>query len=451
MKKIVCLLLAAALLSMTACREEVSPPAVESPPAVNAAAPEVEVVQGSDDLFWTTAVEPVQIEINGTVEGTTETYIRELSSEKYQGRAVGSEGNRLAADWLAEQFERIGLQKLPDLDSWKQNYPHPATAVLPGEAALVAPDGSETELVLGEDWMFRASPEAVDAIVSLTADETFYKENSAIWDAYAVSKNSSKRLSLTVGEMTNGISYSNANGTPSRLQVTESVYEQLKQEGWKLHLNLPDAIDEEGTADNVIGYLPGRDPTKAVVLGANFDGAGQCGPLLMAGAYSNASGVAALLQTAEWLTQAEELPCDVIFAAFNADGAEVVAEQLAEQYTQVRMVNLKCIGWKDQPLTIYGDGSEATLRNSLAGGLKLQYADRSVGADDRAFCNDSMSGVALFQDACINNDEIAGTLNSIRDVADNLDFSVLDKTAKKLAEWIVERGDEPLKSYILYW
>lgn len=33
-----------------------------------------------------------------------------------------------------------------------------------------------------------------------------------------------------------------------------------------------DGIEEQGTADNVVDYLPGKDHTKAVVLGANFDG-----------------------------------------------------------------------------------------------------------------------------------------------------------------------------------
>ena len=43
---------------------------------------------------------------------------------------------------------------------------------------------------------------------------------------------------------------------------------QLKQEGYQIHLILPDAVDEDGNADNVVAYLPGQDSTKAVVLGA---------------------------------------------------------------------------------------------------------------------------------------------------------------------------------------
>ena len=109
------------------------------------------------------------------------------------------------------------------------------------------------------------------------------------------------------------------------------------------------------------------------MLGANFDGAGQCGPLLMAGAYNNASGVATMLQTAAWLAKADELPCDVIFAAFNTEdnrenGSTALANELEGRYEQLRMLNLKCLGWQGHPLTVYGTSANANLRNSLAGG-----------------------------------------------------------------------------------
>ncbi len=455
MKKILCLLLAFALISMAACQKEENS-LVENLPEESTTTPEAELVQSKDELFWTTGIEPVRYKIEENVKGTTETYVRELTNEKYQGRAGGSKGNRLAADWLAEQFERIGLQKLPTLDGWKQNYSTASTVVLPGEAVLVAPDGSETKLILGEDWMFRASPQVVDVTASLTTDEARYKEGNAIWDAYEVPKGANKKLCLTVREMDNGISYINPTGSPSRILVTETVYQQLKQDDWKLHLNLPDAIDEDGNADNVVAYLPGKDPTKAVVIGANFDGSGQCGPLLLPGAYNNASGVATLIQTAEWLTKVEKLPCDVIFAAFNTEdnqqnGSAVLAEHIKEKYQQIRMINLKCIGFKNQPMTVFGDNSEAILRNSLAGGLEMQYADYSIGSDEQAFTGNNMSAVLIFQEACLNDEEASSVVNTTRDIADNLDFTVLDDTAKHLAEWIVERGDEPLKSFAVYW
>lgn len=461
MKKALCFLLGFSLVfCLTACQKETPAPEKpvseeKLPDAVteNDPAKEQAVRPG---LFWEMGIAPVEYEIDWTVEGTAETCVLELTDPRYQGRAGGSEGSRAAADWLAEQFSRVGLQKLPTLGSWKQTYQTTVTAVLPGEAFLVSPDGQETELKLGEDWVFRASPDAVDLTAPLSTDYALYSDGKAVWDAEADPKNASRKLCLITGDVSRGMPYTNANGTPSRILVTEAVYEQLKKDGYQIHLQLPDAVDEEGSAENVVGFLPGKDHTKAVVLGANFDGPGQCGPLLMPGAYNNASGVAALVQTAAWLAQAEELPCDVIFAAFNTEdnrqnGFVALSDHIEEQYTQIRMVNLKCIGWRGQPITVYGVNSEAALRGSLAGGLGLQYADRDIASGGGAFDKETMSSVTLFQDACLSDPNITSTLNTIYDTADNLDFDMLDDIAKRLAAWVIERGDEPLTSYVVYW
>ena len=461
MKKALCFLLGFSLVfCLTACQKETPAPEKpvseeKLPDAVTESDPAKEQAV-RPGLFWEMGIAPVEYEIDWTVEGTAETCVLELTDPRYQGRAGGSEGSRAAAGWLAEQFSRVGLQKLPTLGSWKQTYQTNVTAVLPGEAFIVSPDGQETELKLGEDWVFRASPDAVDLTAPLSTDYALYSDGKAVWDAEADPKNASRKLCLITGDVSRGMPYTNANGTPSRILVTEAVYEQLKKDGYQIHLQLPDAVDEEGSAENVVGFLPGKDPTKAVVLGANFDGPGQCGPLLMPGAYNNASGVAALVQTAAWLAQAEELPCDVIFAAFNTEdnrqnGFVALSDHIEEQYTQIRMVNLKCIGWRGQPITVYGVNSEAALRGSLAGGLGLQYADRDIASGGGAFDKETMSSVTLFQDACLSDPNITSTLNTIYDTADNLDFDMLDDIAKRLAAWVIERGDEPLTSYVVYW
>lgn len=460
MKKIWCLMLAISLVfSMTACQQEETiqkETEQETSAEIQENTPEeTKPPQQKNDLSWTKGIDPVQ-EISGMVEGTTETYVRELTDPKYQGRVGGSEGNRAAADYLAKEFERIGLQQLPELGSWKQSYQTNVASILPGEAWIVAPDQTQTELELGKDWVFRASPEELDVTVSLTTDQAVYDEGKAIWDANVESKGTARKLNLTTGEVSDGLSYINPSSNPTRILVSKEVYAQLKQPAYQIHLKLPDAIDEEGSAENVVGYLPGKDHTKAVVLGANFDGPGQCEAFLMPSAYNNASGVATMMQTAEWLAQSGELPCDVIFAAFNTEdnsenGSGALSKLIEDQYAQIRMVNLKCIGWKGEPLTIYGNNSEAVLRNSLAGGLKLQYADRDLGADEKAFYGEKMSAVVLFQDTCLSNPEIMSVLNTTRDTADNLDFAVLDDIAKKLAAWVIERGDEPLDSYAVYW
>ena len=194
------------------------------------------------------------------------------------------------------------------------------------------------------------------------------------------------------------------------------------------------------TADNIIGYLPGKDHTKAVVLGAGFGN----------------PNLATLLQTAKWLAKSSELPCDVIFAAFYTEdnskkGSAALAAYIEKQYVQIRMVNLKCTGWKGQPLIVYGAGSEADLRKSLAGGLGIPYAERDVRGDEAAFREEKMSSVSLFQDASVSDPKASAVLNTTDDIPENLDFAMLDDISKKLAAWVIERGDEPLDSYVVYW
>lgn len=406
-------------------------------------------------LTWVTDLPKVSFVPDWTVETSSETFLLELSDPKYQGRVVGSEGNRAAADYIEEQLVQFGLQPLPNLQGYRHSFYSPVFEVKEGEAAIISADGTQTALVLGQDWVFRASYEAVDLTLPLSEEIADCEAGRAFWDANVTKQDSHRQyIDLICGDVADGMPYFNPKDSASRILVTEQVYTKLKQDGAKLHLKLP-AAAQWGLADNVAGLLPGEDHTKAVVLGAHFDGVGQCGSV-MPGAYDNASGVATLLQTASWLAGSDALPCDVIFAAFNTEdnrenGSTALANELEGRYEQLRMLNLKCLGWQGHPLTVYGTSANANLRNSLAGGLGLQYADRDLGADEKAFYGEKMSAVVLFQDACLNDPAANVVLNSTRDTAENLDFALLDTTAQQLAAWVIERGDEPLNSYVVYW
>ncbi len=78
-----------------------------------------------------------------------------------------------------------------------------------------------------------------------------------------------------------------------------------------------------GLGTNMIGVLPGADPNLAeemVIVAAHYDHLGKTKEGLYPGASDNASGVAALLEIAESLTQREEQPRrSVCFAAFDCE------------------------------------------------------------------------------------------------------------------------------------
>lgn len=402
-------------------------------------------------LIWVTDLPKVSFVPDWTVEISSEEFLLELSDPKYQGRVAGSAGNRAAADYIKEQFVRLGLQQLPELGSYRQSFYSPVFEVMPGEAWIMSADGTQTPLTLGKDWVFRASYEEVDLTLPLSENISDCEADRAFLDAKVTQQDIPRQyIDVISGDVAKGIAYFNPKDYASRIMVTEEIYAKLKQDGAKLHLKLP-AAAQWGEADNVVGFFPGEDSTKAVVLGAHFDGVGQCGSV-MPGAYDNASGVATLIQTAAWLSKADSLPCNVIVVAFNTEeidlnGSKSFANVLADQYEQMLMINIDCVGWKGEPSAVFGGMEEATLRNELAGGMGIPFKNEIYTGDQISFREREIPAVTISQEGW-NKKEC---IHSTRDTAENLDPEQMDKLAKDLSAWVIERGSDAQERYPIFW
>ena len=64
-------------------------------------------------------------------------YVREMTSEKYGGRLTGTEEYNLCARWVADKFQKWGLQPAGDKGSYFQAFPNPYTLVFPGGALVL--------------------------------------------------------------------------------------------------------------------------------------------------------------------------------------------------------------------------------------------------------------------------------------------------------------------------
>lgn len=88
----------------------------------------------------------------------------------------------------------------------------------------------------------------------------------------------------------------------------------------------------QGTLVNVLGMLPGRDPTlkdQAIVIGAHRDHFGRQAGLLFPGADDNASGTAVLLDVARALAQSDPPPKrTILFASFSGEEQGLVGSRL---------------------------------------------------------------------------------------------------------------------------
>ena len=162
-----------------------------------------------------------------------------------------------------------------------------------------------------------------------------------------------------------------------------------------------------GRVANVVGWLPGHDPTvsdEAIVIGAHYDhlGLGEFGSLsperrgeIHSGADDNASGTAALLRIAKELATVGPLRRSVVFVAFTAEetgllgSAYYVANPEAGQPKTIAMLNMDMVGrLRDERLVVFGSESAEAWAAPLAAAaealqLELAFEGSGPGPSDQ--------------------------------------------------------------------
>jgi hypothetical protein len=142
-----------------------------------------------------------------------------------------------------------------------------------------------------------------------------------------------------------------------------------------------DLVRERGTAANVVGILPGTDPTlgrEAIVVGAHYDHLGHGGEGSLApdqlgaihpGADDNASGTAAVMGLARACAAAGGLPRTLVFVAFAGEemgllGSSYYVKHPAHPIERtVLMLNLDMVGHlREGKLYVGGADSGSGLR-----------------------------------------------------------------------------------------
>ena len=85
--------------------------------------------------------------MHGISSNTLFNYVKDLSSEKYEGRLTGTRGYDDAAQWAADLFKLWNLTPLGDRGSYFQDFPNPYTLVLDGgEVTIRVPVGKKDTL-----------------------------------------------------------------------------------------------------------------------------------------------------------------------------------------------------------------------------------------------------------------------------------------------------------------
>jgi hypothetical protein len=372
-------------------------------------------------------------------------HVRYLADDRLEGRAVGSEGARCAADYLVSQLTDIGLEPAGSEGSWFQAFQIRKGSELGARNRLVVAGRSYE---LGGEWVplgfsgsasvsgrpvygghLLSSPgNPADEFARMDISDRLVVVEWGDPDApHGVSLRGDPHFKTTVaaGRGAAGILIL----APEGLELPGLDDETRVQLGIPAAMvsgDVADAVREAlvtgasasletdvrvtvGDARNVVALLPGASPTLSreyIVVGAHYDHLGHGGEGSLApdeaavhnGADDNASGTAAVVEIARKLAAGPRPARSVLFIAFTGEerglwgSAFFVAQPTVPLDDVIAMLNLDMVGRVvDDAVTIFGVGTATewsevidAANASISDPLRVGKAPDGYGPSDHS-------------------------------------------------------------------
>ena len=220
----------------------------------------------------------------------------------------------------------------------------------------------------------------------------------------------------------------------------------------KAEIDVNARYNPSARTSNVMGLLRGTDEymcNEYIVIGASLDGSGMQGETcLFPGADINASGVAAVLETARLLSKADYRPRrSVLFVIFSGSEQQFAGSRnFVDYYPQMKrveaFVNVQNIGYGDS-VTVLGGTKYPTLehivmdRDTVTGRLNVvrDREPQGVRGDARAFDAAKIPSVVITTTRGMHHN------HTTTDVWENIDRRILTICSQLVTETVAELGE----------
>lgn len=276
--------------------------------------------------------------------------IQTLSSDEMKGRDAF--GNKIedAADFIANEFKKIGLKPLPGNTDFRQNFN--LYAIKPEEATIVINNKElDSKYYFGMAKTETLSWETADTDLKYISDEDTYREKfkeyteDAESSLVVVSKTHSKWFHRYRSYYTRSNYAFELDAKPNDVFV---LYDNRIQ---NMNVYLKNDIE---TIDlfNVAGMIEGERTDEIILISAHYDHIGVMSPVrgdsIANGANDNASGVAGVIELARYFGNRSKPERTLYFVGFTAEevggyGSKYFSKQLNPNEI-VAMINLEMIG-----------------------------------------------------------------------------------------------------------
>ncbi len=327
-------------------------------------------------------------------------HISYLADDKLEGRRAGTNGEKLAGEYISKKFQESGLQPKGS-DGYYQSFEIYDGKQINGGTHFIINDN---QLAVGKDFFpFPFSKNmSIEALPSIAAQETdmpwFYdlketleeNKNNPHFDLNEYIRNNAKKAK---DRGASAVILYNSSSTDDNLKfdskdrsekldvpvvyiLKDATKKYLADQTATLDIKMKvDIGDKKRTGRNVIGYLD-NGAARTVILGAHYDhlGYGEDNNSMLRtgeksihnGADDNASGTAALIELARILKNSKQKNNNYLFIAFSAEelglnGSKFFTEHSTVDLSKVNyMVNMDMVGRlndSSQTVTIGGYGT----------------------------------------------------------------------------------------------
>ena len=329
-----------------------------------------------------------------------QSHISYLASDKLEGRRAGTNGEKLAGEYISQKFQAIGLQPKGD-DGFFQSFEIYDGKQINNSTRLIINDNT---LAVEKDFFpfpfsQNMSLEALPAIAVQEADMPWFydlketleeNKNNPHFDLNEYIRNNAKKAK---SRGASAVILYNSSAIDDKLKFDPKdrtdkldipvvyVYKEASKKYFSdqaatLDIKMKiDVTEKKRTGRNVVGYLD-NSASKTIVLGAHYDhlGYGEDGNSMLRtgeknihnGADDNASGTAALIELARILKSAKQKNSNYLFIAFSAEelglnGSKFFVEHPTIDFSKVNyMINMDMVGRlndSSQVVTIGGFGT----------------------------------------------------------------------------------------------
>ena len=369
------------------------------------------------------------LQAQNVVEEQLSAHVYYLSDDKLEGRATGSEGEKMALDYISTYFKEYGLQAKGS-NGFQQAFDFTLGKKVT-EVNKVLSAGNTLEI--GTDY-FPLIYSGNGDVQGVPVDVSYGIHAPGLRDDFSA-KDLNGRIFLINLSSPDGIhphskykQYTDSQAFGASAVIFYNEDENLDDPKFDLTMNVKEfdipvifikdktqAIDknmllqidlkkEERTGHNVVAFLD-NNADKTVVIGAHYDhlGWGESGgslyrgePAIHNGADDNASGVALMLELAGALKKANLTGNNYLFIAFSGEelglyGSKSFVQDATIDVNQINyMINFDMVGRLDEENTmaVNGVGTSPIFKSKTtsiqAGNIKVKTTESGMGPSDHA-------------------------------------------------------------------